>query len=454
VALAAALLAPGRPAAQGWGDFVPAIPRTQRGIQGDAAKKLSPPELVVIPPGARWVGPDEVRIVRVRVYVSEGFKQQNARWQTWLGRLLARLNQRTARWPGVRFEVVETRAWNPAAQMPSLAPLLDDLGRTDAGTDVDLVIGLAPSIPVVPDALDNIGMARLFSRHMVLRGIDPGAEYAVFRNAFDALTPAERDEVLLRRRAHAEEVLFLHEWVHSLGLIHVHRAAALMSPRLSTDGAGLSANEGRLIEIARKHQLAEGTRWTEGARAEVNRVMAELRDPDWNLAERDVVQPPIAQTRVPAEPASAHRAPESALTGPDRAIYLEAVELDRRDRIEEATTRLAFIEKRHASSSEVKLLACRLAWRRPSDGVRAPLVESACRQALTWAPQDPRPWIYLADVAIASGELEDARASLERARAWIAEADPTDGETARVLAEVAGRLDRAGGGKAHRRASP
>jgi hypothetical protein len=304
----------------------------------------------------------------------------------------------------------------------------------------------------VPDALDLIGMARLCSRHIVLRGIDPGAEYAAFRSAFDTLTPAERDEVLLVRRAHAEEALFLHEWGHSLGLIHVHRAGALMSPNLSSDSAGFSANERRLIEIARRHQVEEGVRWVEGARTELARVMAELRDPDWNLAERDLRPAPTASqpgAAVPPGPKTEPElTPEPALIGADRDTYLEAVALERRGRVEEATLRLAFIEKRHPRSSEVKLLSCRLAWRRPPDAVRAPLVEAACPEATRLARGDPRPWLYLAELEASARQLDTAKASLAHARERIDGLEPADAEVASLMAQVAdqiAKLERAAG---------
>ena len=101
----------------------------------------------------------------------------------------------------------------------------------DAGDDVDLVVGLVAALPVFPGSVDNIGMGKLFSKHMVMRSLHDLAEYDVVRSWFDTFTESEKEAILAARKLHKEQVIFLHEWAHTLGLIHVKREAGIMTRR-------------------------------------------------------------------------------------------------------------------------------------------------------------------------------------------------------------------------------
>jgi|GEM_PF-4493208 len=249
--------------------------------------------------GPRRSGVGEVRVLRLRVYVSSDYRAQTLQWQAHLQRLIERVNRVTAGWPGVRFEVVEIRRWDRVSASASLEQLLQDLEKTDAGRDVDWVMGLAAAVPLMPTQIHNLGMARELGRHFVIRNLHDLAEYDLFRSALDEMSAGERDQLLSVRKAHKEVVVFLHEWAHTLGVLHARHWQRIMNPAYHQGQMRFSDGEARMIEMGlQRRDAAEYY-------AELGRVVAGESEPEWDAGERQrlltLLATPPPRSSEPAE---------------------------------------------------------------------------------------------------------------------------------------------------------
>jgi hypothetical protein len=165
------------------------------------------------------------------------------------------------------------------------------------------------------------------------------------KDVFDQLLPVERERLMALRKAHKEVVVFLHEWGHTLGLIHAARDARVMNPSYHHLQSALSDTEARMVEIVLR------ARTDEEARGELRALLQREPDPDWDPRDRDrlralvdpgrrvppprataprpMVPAPIVQLLEQAEAEASHqqepeaearlRAIEAQLTGPHAA---------------------------------------------------------------------------------------------------------------------------------------
>ena len=79
------------------------------------------------------------------------------------------------------------------------------------------------------------------------------------------------------RKAHKEEVIFLHEWGPTLGLPHSAQSASIMNATYSATLAHFSEADARAIEVA----VARDDGWRERLRA-----VLEAGDADWEPRDR------------------------------------------------------------------------------------------------------------------------------------------------------------------------
>jgi hypothetical protein len=427
-------LSSGPALAQSWKEWVPALPSTPGSVQHDAARRMTPVQLRLGPANARSL---PQRTVRVRVLAAADYRRQTVEWQSRARRLVDHVNALCRSWPAVHFEIVEIRGWDEESRERGMGALVADLETADSGDDVDLVVGLVAALPVFPGTIENLGMARYFSKHMVMRGLHDLTEYDELHRQFDTLSERERETLLGARKLHKEQVIFVHEWAHTLGLVHVRRPSGVMNPAYGSEQLGFDETEARFIEVALRHRIDDGPRWRDGTAAELRELLAETTDPDWDPRDRRelmallTTRAPPATTRAMA-PASAAKAPPAtpaAIEGPlpdaDRATLAEARALARADRYDEALRKLGPVETRHQSSPEVRLAVCELAWRHAPGRARMALAEAMCRPVTELMPREPRPYLYLTDVYLDDGDEGRALPTLARAEELLAgAADP------------------------------
>lgn len=447
VGVALMCVAAGGANAQDWKQWVPKLPGSPRSHQKEGARGLMP---VAMRLRARNESPRAAHVIRVRVWAAADFRRQTREWQSRFRRLIDRVNTAGRDWPGLQFEIVDQRNWTRESSEGAMAGLLDELAKMDSGDDVDLVVGLVAALPVFPGSIDNIGMARLFSRHMVMRSLHDLAEYDAVRRWFDTFTDAEREAILAERKLHKEQVIFLHEWAHTLGVIHVKREAGIMNPAYDASMSGFDETEGRLIEAALRHRAEDGARWFEGTAREVRAIVAESPDRDWDPRDQqeliEILAAPTATVAQKAGPPAPRDAPalpvEPPLGAAEHAAIAEALAFARAGKHDAAWAALAPIESKHPRSPEAKLAACELTAHHPSPAARAALTEVACAAAAALAPRDPRPFVILADMYASGGVADRAEAPLARARELI-DAGGADAEAARLYALALAKAKRA-----------
>jgi hypothetical protein len=170
--------------------------KSSRERQHDRMSKLLPVPLTA--PG-RWTG--EVRVARLRVWADDEYRAQNLRWEHGFDDELDDVNQLMTPMLGVRLEA-EYRAWDHHAPTGTLSDHLDALDRADPGDDVVWVVGLTSSLSLVAASFEQIGVARLGGRHLVVRGHADLEERAAFERGFPDLDRDEREAVLEARRRH------------------------------------------------------------------------------------------------------------------------------------------------------------------------------------------------------------------------------------------------------------
>jgi hypothetical protein len=177
-----------------------------------------------------WTGP--VTDARIRVYADDEYRAQNRRWREAFDERLDYVNAVLAAKFGVRL-VPDYREWKHHAPGASLDEHLAALVELDDGRGVLTVVGLTSSLSLASATFEQLGVATLAGRHMIVRGFADLAERKAFERAFPDLSADERENALVTMRIHKNASLFLHELGHNLGAEHDAAPDTLMSAAYS-----------------------------------------------------------------------------------------------------------------------------------------------------------------------------------------------------------------------------
>jgi hypothetical protein len=121
---------------------------------------------------------------------------------------------------------------------------------------VDLVIGLVTPLHGVATSADIVGRARFLSRHFVMRGMDDEEEFRIFEREFTLVTAEQRQRLYADRKAHKEIVVFLHEWGHTLGLLHHEDPKCIMNPGYHHEASDFSDYEKQVLSLVLERRLS------------------------------------------------------------------------------------------------------------------------------------------------------------------------------------------------------
>jgi hypothetical protein len=258
MAIAAAIvLGSGRQAAHaddkkpGMFDFDPwKLPVTR---ERESAGRLAPKGFDLTP-AAAWAG--EPRPIRLRIYADRDYRGLMMRWQPKVRAQIDRLNAVVGPVFGVRFEIESFRDWDSSHVGQPFEPILKDLEALDPAREVDWVLGLTTPMRGVATSIHQIGGARLLGRHLLLRGMDDEEEFRALEDAFKLLSPDERQRLYAERKAHKEVVVFLHEWGHSVGLLHDDDRALIMNPSYDQRQRTFSDFDKEVLALVIERRLA------------------------------------------------------------------------------------------------------------------------------------------------------------------------------------------------------
>ena len=220
--------------------------KTPAGHERDAAKTLAPGQLDLEPLGRFEDAP---RALRLRVYADNDFRGGVLHWQTKVRAQIDRINHVIEPVFNVRFEVESLRSWDRGHAGVPLEALLSELEALDGARDVDWVLGLVTPFRGVATSIHEIGVARLSARSFVMRAMDDEEEGRALEREFSMLSEDERDKLYGDRKAHKEVVMFLHEWAHTMGALHVGEPRQIMNPVYDPKQAAFSDFEKRLIGL-------------------------------------------------------------------------------------------------------------------------------------------------------------------------------------------------------------
>jgi len=393
--------------------------RTPAQIQRDYAQTLAPaatPEAPERPPG-------QLRFFRVRVYVDRDYQSQTPRWESHIEDQIDRANRVLEAQLGVHLQIQSMRVWDRRSGLSNNDAALHELMARDPGTDVDWVVGFLSSLQVFSAAHEQLGVAQLFSRHFVLRGITNAEELDAIDRAFDMLPRDERAHLTRERRFHKETAIFLHEWGHTLGAFHDADPRSLMGPYYEPSRSMFSPSSLRLVEAGLAHR---SDRSPEG-RAEWAKVYkAELGEEGaaFDAESRDVAQKAYdaffaaSEAAAEAKPVETTPAPAAStdLSEAERARIAEILRADDAGNPERAARLLVPIAEAHPRNARVRQLACYLSMRRRP---RATETARACREAAALPDSSAEANLLAAQSALATGDRSSAVGWLSQAEARL-----------------------------------
>ena len=310
----------------------------------ESAGRLAPRGLDLTP-AAAWAG--EPRPIRLRIYADQDYRGLMMRWQPKVRAQIDRLNAVVGPVFGVRFEIESFRDWDRSHVGQPFEPILKDLEALDPAREVDWVLGLTTPMRGVATSIHQIGGARLLGRHLLLRGMDDEQEFRALEDAFKLLSPDERQRLYAERKAHKEAVVFLHEWGHSVGLLHDDDRALIMNPSYDERQRTFSDFDKEVLALVIERRLArrsepypesadllslyEKAPADEGSDQERAQVLALLR---WRAAggKEPAAGPPVSQSPASQPPASRPPGSLGHPAPPPAAVELSPADAEAYDR--------------------------------------------------------------------------------------------------------------------------
>jgi tetratricopeptide (TPR) repeat protein len=353
------------------------------------------------------------RTLRVRVYADADYRSQVLRWQPAIEAQLRRASAVTEGPLGVVFEVDSARNWDRAGGSQDLDAVLNQLEALDPGEDVDLVIGLVSALPIFTTSHHQLGVARLFGRHCVLRGMDNPEESKALLSVFTHLPDAEREALYRERKLHKETSVLLHEWAHTLGVFHVQDSQWMMSPGYEPSQAAFAPQTQQHLALSLRH-LPQGRRDREAQQAWARELKALLTNTVWSDWEGPDKESALAWTdRVLAGHEPLGPEPASPLLPADRRRLDEVLALDKQGRVEVAVQQLEPLVQRYPRDEQVQVMACYLAVR---TAPKLPATRERCEGAITRFPHQVPLLMNLAALHIEAENHAEAQALLLKVR--------------------------------------
>jgi biopolymer transport protein ExbD len=216
-------------------------------------RRWTPPQLVA---DGTWTG--ATTAVQVRVWADDEYRAQHLHWKDAFAAQLDYANEVLGPLLGIQLQP-QYREWSYRAEPgASLEDRLHALAAQDPGDDVFAVIALTSSIALVAGEFDQLGVAELGGRHMVLRGHADVEERAMFDAAFRDLSADDREYLYALRRRHKETALLLHELAHTLGVAHESEVDTLMYPIYSDRSTSFTAQSRDLMQATVAARLGRG----------------------------------------------------------------------------------------------------------------------------------------------------------------------------------------------------
>jgi tetratricopeptide (TPR) repeat protein len=394
----------------------PVIPigsgKSAKQSQHESLGKLYPAQLAALhkQPGA-------LRTAKIRVWADDEYRAQNLRWQHGFDEQLDYVNQVLIPMLGVKVEP-EYREWDHhATPGGALGDELAVLADHDPGEDVTWVVALTSSLTLVAADFEQLGVAHLGGRHLIVRGHADLEERKAFERAFPDLHAEERAQVLEARRRHKTTAVLLHEMAHSLGALHETEPDGLMNPIYSHRAASISDRNRDLMLISLEDRLKPTSE--RDARTTARRLLAAL-DPAWGgwVAEERTEQMASLEARVGSQ-TSAGEAGD--LPPAIRDAFHHAEQLLASGDHAGAHATLEPMLAAYPAHTQLRMLDCRIELAR--GGPKDARAIATCERAAALSTE-VEPAIAVAAVRLSAGDAAGARRTLIAAEARTASLPP------------------------------
>ncbi|HWN69128.1 MAG TPA: hypothetical protein VNM90_15925, partial [Haliangium sp.] len=179
------------------------------------------------------------------------YQAQNMLWRQRFSDELDAVNQYLIPAFGLRLVVAEYAPWAHEDDA-RLEPMLDALKQHDPARDVDWVIGLASALSSTTNRFHDLGVAHVLGRHMILRGY----EELALEPTLQKIDEPQRTRLREARRQHRQVTVFLHEWAHTLGAMHVPDVDAIMAAEYAHETRTFGEDTEALLRVMLPVRLA------------------------------------------------------------------------------------------------------------------------------------------------------------------------------------------------------
>lgn len=322
---------------------------------------------------------------KVRVYASPEYRANRSGWVKRITDLVDSTGPVLGPAFAIRLEVVDTFPWEPKCDQTDLGSCVRELAEHDPGDDVDWVVGLIGLQPKFTATFEELGMALTPSKHFVMRDLYDAGERKQINEVFSSMTQAKRSEIYRRRQEHKRLVVFLHEWAHTLGALHVRDDMFILYPAYDDEMSIFAEDNLRLVDAALLDRFPPSPDPTH-----LREYLVANDSPVWYPGERDQLLAWIGASPRGAGPGGGPRASGHGLVVPgdtkqlltgvqpaDQGRYDEAVAHERREEFDDAWDKLAPLVSAYPNNYPIQHFGCGLAMY-----VGAPEAGDACRRSI------------------------------------------------------------------------
>ena len=405
---------------------------TDKGAQGDAS---------AAPDAGREAdaSPSPLKELRVRVWVDNDYAAEHPNWREELDAQLLRVNTLVGPQLGARLALVGTKPWAVETRRGDLEGALEELERLDEGEEVDQVIGWVNADGGAAVSSHELGLARPFGQHVVLRKLNDEAELAALRRSLPEVGEEEARNIWKERRAHKDATALLHHWAHALGALHVTPTTFVMSETYEPTQSSFSAANARLISASLSSEARpNGERIPEPLAIALLEILSRSPNATWDLDAKsglvDMIERSLLVGKLganvantfPREDAERLRDAQKAFEegAPKRALEILHRLLDR-----------------YPDNREVFKMGCTFA-AAVDEPDAYPL--SICRQAEKLLDDDPTPSLATTRIYLAQGKPDLAADAALRADQRLRATSTADPDTWAILVYLHQRLDAVG----------
>lgn len=415
---------------------------------GSAAKTAQRRELNrAMPYGLETAQPwtNDPRALKVRIWVDADFRAQNVQWKRQLEEQVDEANQFLEPALGIRLDVVAYRSWEARSGDRSVSEILRSLEAQDPGDDVTWVIGYGSSLSNVSTSFDQIGMARLLGKHLVVRGYADVSERQAFIRAFPDTSKEEREIVHQARRRHKQTVVLIHELMHTLGGIHELDEGWLMHTSYNIEMRQLSDRSRELAQMVIDERLKPAVE--QNLRQLASRMIGYLDANPWGGWDPDDKQRISVFLRAtmdsnPGRPGTDVAATDIPVPPEVYDQFQRAQRLAAQGKSAEALAELEALVAAYPSTAELRQAICEV--HIAASGPGSEQATAACTRASEITPDDPRPFVARVEAFVRVDERAKAIALLPEVEKRAGDQAPVWDRVAAIY-QATGRISQAEG---------